>query len=41
VLSLITLLAFSVATGGLIHKSGWWDEAVMASAVLGLVVLIP
>jgi peptidoglycan/LPS O-acetylase OafA/YrhL len=41
VLAFVTLLGFTVATWGLFKKSGWWDDVAIASAVLGLVVLIP
>ena len=41
VLAFLTLLGFTVATWGLFKKSGWWDDVAIASAALGLVVLIP
>ena len=41
VLAFITLLGFTIATWGLFKKSSWWDSVAIASAVLGLVVLIP
>jgi hypothetical protein len=41
VLAFLTLLGFTIATWGLFKKSSWWDSVAIASAVLGLVVLIP
>jgi hypothetical protein len=41
VLSLLTVLAFTIATWGLFHRSSWWQGAALASAALGVVVLIP
>jgi len=41
VLALMTLLGFTIATWGLFKKAGWWEGVAIASAVLGLVVLIP
>ena len=41
VLAFGTLLGFTIATGGLFKKSSWWDGVAIASAVVGLVVLIP
>ena len=41
VLSLLTLAGFTVATWGLFKKWTWWENAAIASAVLGAVVLIP
>ena len=41
VLAILTLIGFSVATWGLFKKAEWWDTLAIASAVLGLVALIP
>ena len=41
VLCLLTLAAFCVATWGLFTRHGWWEPVAIASAVLGLVALIP
>jgi hypothetical protein len=40
-LSLLTALAFCLATWGLFTRHGWWEPVALASAVLGLVTLIP
>ena len=40
-LVLLTLLGFTIATWGLFQTAGWWEGVAIASAVLGLVVLIP
>ncbi|MCU1606465.1 MAG: hypothetical protein JWP46_2930 [Modestobacter sp.] len=41
VLSAVTLVGFTVATCGLFARHSWWEAAALASAVLGLLVLIP
>jgi hypothetical protein len=41
VLSLATVLAFTVATWGLFQRASWWAPLAIAAAVLGLVVLVP
>ena len=41
VLAFLTLIGFTIATWGLFKKAGWWDSVAIASAVLGLVALIP
>jgi hypothetical protein len=41
VLAFLTLIGFTIATWGLFKKAGWWDNVAIASAVLGLVALIP
>jgi hypothetical protein len=41
VLAFLTLIGFTIATWGLFRKAGWWDSVAIASAVLGLVALIP
>ena len=41
VLAILTLIGFSVATWGLFKRAEWWDTLAIASAVLGLVALIP
>lgn len=40
-LSLATLLGFTAATWGLFQKVAWWESAALASAVLGVVALLP
>jgi formate hydrogenlyase subunit 3/multisubunit Na+/H+ antiporter MnhD subunit len=40
-LSLLTALAFCVATGGLFTRHSWWESVALASAGLGLLALIP
>jgi hypothetical protein len=41
VLSLITLVGFTVATWGLFSRAGWWEAVAIGSAIAGLVVLVP
>lgn len=41
VLALATLAGFLVATWGLFRKASWWEGAAVASAALGVVVLVP
>ena len=41
VLSLVTVAGFTLATWGMFTGRSWWAAAALASAVLGLVVLIP
>ena len=41
VLAFLTLIGFTIATWGLFKKAKWWDTVALASAVLGLVALIP
>ena len=41
VLCLLTVAAFCVATWGLFTRHVWWEPVALASAVLGLVVLVP
>ena len=40
-LSMLTLAGFTVATWGLFKRTDWWETAAIASAVLGVIVLIP
>lgn len=40
-LALVTVLGFTVAALGLFRRSGWWETAAVASAIVGLVTLIP
>jgi len=40
-LSLLTIVAFCVATWGLFARQEWWEAAAIGSAVLGLVTLVP
>lgn len=39
--SLVTVLAFTVATWGLFTRAGWWDSLAIGASLLGLVVLVP
>ena len=41
VLALITMAGFTVATFGLFYRTTWWEAVAVASACLGVVVLIP
>ena len=41
ILSLVVLAGFTVATWGLFARTGWWDSLAVASALVGLVVLVP
>jgi hypothetical protein len=41
VLSLAAVLGFTIASWGLFRSSSWWEGAALASAALGVVVLIP
>jgi len=41
VLSLATLLGFTVATWGLFQRSDWWEVVATASAIVGLVAVVP
>lgn len=41
ILSLLTVAGFLVATWALFTRRSWWEPAVLASATLGLVALIP
>jgi len=41
VLSLLTIIGFSIATWGLFAKAAWWEPMAIAFAVVGLVVLVP
>jgi hypothetical protein len=41
ILAFATRLGSTIATWGLLKKSTWWDGVASASAVIGLVVLIP
>ena len=40
-LCLLTVVAFCVATWGLFTRQAWWEAVALASAVLGLIALIP
>lgn len=40
-LSLLTVAAFLVATWALFTRQSWWEPVALASAVLGLITLIP
>ena len=41
VLCVVTMLGFAVATIGIFIKAPWWSGVATASAVAGLLVLIP
>jgi hypothetical protein len=41
VLALATLAGFTIATWGLFRRASWWEGVAIASALLGLAVLIP
>jgi hypothetical protein len=41
VLSLVTILGFSVATWGLFQRATWWEATAVGSAVIGFLVLLP
>ena len=41
VLSLVTVAGFTVATWGLFTRADWWEQAAVASAIVGLVTLVP
>lgn len=40
-LALVVVIGFTAATWGLFTRTSWWGGAAVASAALGLVVLIP
>ncbi|MGL4176712.1 MAG: hypothetical protein ACRCSN_11595 [Dermatophilaceae bacterium] len=39
--SLLTVLAFTVATVGLFARAGWWEAVALGAAGLGLLTLVP
>ncbi|MGL5853101.1 MAG: hypothetical protein ACRCZD_20165 [Phycicoccus sp.] len=39
--SLLTVLAFAVATVGLFARAGWWEAVALGAAGLGLLTLLP
>jgi hypothetical protein len=41
VMAIATIVGFTLATWGLFTKATWWVAVAIASAVLGLIVLIP
>lgn len=41
VLSLATLVGFSIATWGLFARRTWWETMAVASAVVGVVAVVP
>jgi hypothetical protein len=41
VLATVTMVGFLVATWGLFRRADWWELVGAASAVLGLVTLVP
>ncbi|HEX6760528.1 MAG TPA: hypothetical protein VF086_19295 [Propionibacteriaceae bacterium] len=41
VIPFATIVGFTIATVGLFRKATWWESAAIASAVVGLIVLIP
>lgn len=40
VLSLATLLGFTIATWGLFERARWWESVAVASAVVGIVAAL-
>jgi hypothetical protein len=36
-----TIVGFTIATVSLFRKATWWESAAIASAIVGLIVLIP
>lgn len=41
VLSWVTLAGFTVATWGLFQRTGWWEDVALASAVVGVLAMVP
>jgi hypothetical protein len=41
VMAFATIVGFTIATVGLFRKATWWGSAAIASAIVGLIVLIP
>jgi hypothetical protein len=41
VLSFATIAGFTLATWGLFQQASWWRPVALASAIVGLVVLVP
>jgi hypothetical protein len=41
VMAYATIVGFTIATVGLFRKATWWEGAAIASAIVGLIVLIP
>lgn len=41
VMAFATIVGFTIATVGLFRKATWWEGVAIASAVVGLIVLIP
>jgi hypothetical protein len=41
VLAFITIAGFMIATWALFRRDSWWEQVAVASAVLGLVTLVP
>lgn len=39
-LSLLTVLGFCIAAWGLFARWGWWEQAALASAALGLIAVV-
>ena len=39
-LSLLTVLGFCIATWGRFARWGWWEQAALASAALGLIAVV-
>jgi predicted permease len=40
-IALVAVAGFSVATYGLFRRASWWETAAIASAVVGVIVLVP
>ncbi|MGT2462586.1 MULTISPECIES: hypothetical protein [Sinomonas] len=39
-LSLLTVLGFCIATWGLFARWGWWEQAALASAAVGIIAVV-
>jgi hypothetical protein len=40
-LALVTVVGFTIATWGLFRRHSWWENAALASAAAGVLVLVP
>jgi hypothetical protein len=41
VLSLLAVVAFAIAAWGVYKQTSWWEAAALASAVVGLIAVVP
>jgi hypothetical protein len=41
ILALVTVLGFTAATWGLFQRGSWWAPVAIASAILGLLTVVP